>query len=97
MSVTVSPDQQLVSSRFPRSSRYNPEWVIASSSGGAHSLWMTEWYPRRFETDLCKVERNMGAVFSARCKTYPLRDGQGRDRTATLRGADSRGLLAVGA
>jgi SAM-dependent methyltransferase len=29
--------------RFPRASRYNPEWVRAGVSGGAHSLWLTEW------------------------------------------------------
>jgi cyclopropane fatty-acyl-phospholipid synthase-like methyltransferase len=31
------------STRFPRSSRYNPEWILASFSGGANPLWMTEW------------------------------------------------------
>jgi len=36
-------DKRLVSERFPRSSKYNPEWLIASASGGANSLWMTEW------------------------------------------------------
>ena len=28
---------------FPRSSQYNPEWLVASVSGGANPLWMTEW------------------------------------------------------
>jgi len=36
-------DTRLVSDRFPRSSQYHPEWVIASVSGGANSLWLTEW------------------------------------------------------
>jgi hypothetical protein len=36
-------DNRLVAERFPRSSRYNPEWLIASASGGANSLWLTEW------------------------------------------------------
>ena len=36
-------DQRLASARFPRSSRYNPDWVIGSASGGANSLWLTEW------------------------------------------------------
>lgn len=31
------------SSGFPRSSSYNPEWIIAGVSGGANPLWMTEW------------------------------------------------------
>jgi SAM-dependent methyltransferase len=29
--------------RFPRSARYHPEWIIASASGGANALWLTEW------------------------------------------------------
>jgi SAM-dependent methyltransferase len=36
-------DKRLVSERFPRSSQYHPEWVMASVSGGANSLWLTEW------------------------------------------------------
>jgi cyclopropane fatty-acyl-phospholipid synthase-like methyltransferase len=34
---------RLLSDRFPRSAKYNPEWVLASISGGANALWMTEW------------------------------------------------------
>jgi len=33
----------LLSDRFPRASRYNPEWLVASCSGAANPLWMTEW------------------------------------------------------
>jgi SAM-dependent methyltransferase len=36
-------DKRLISDRFPRASAYHPEWVIASASGGANSLWLTEW------------------------------------------------------
>ncbi len=36
-------DKRLISERFPRSSQYHPEWVMASVSGGANSLWVTEW------------------------------------------------------
>ena len=36
-------DGRLVSEQFPRSSQYNPEWVVANASGGANSLWLTEW------------------------------------------------------
>jgi ubiquinone/menaquinone biosynthesis C-methylase UbiE len=32
-----------ISERFPRSARYHPEWVVANASGGANSLWLTEW------------------------------------------------------
>ena len=34
---------RLVSAQFPRSSRYHPDWVVGSASGGANSLWITEW------------------------------------------------------
>jgi SAM-dependent methyltransferase len=36
-------DNRIVSERFPRSSAYHPEWILASVSGGANSLWLTEW------------------------------------------------------
>jgi SAM-dependent methyltransferase len=36
-------DERLVSPRFPRSSRYHPDWLLANASGGANSLWLTEW------------------------------------------------------
>src|ERR1044072_9613404 len=36
------PDR-LLSDRFPRASAYNPDWIRASASGGANSLWLTEW------------------------------------------------------
>ncbi|HUQ68537.1 MAG TPA: class I SAM-dependent methyltransferase, partial [Planctomycetaceae bacterium] len=39
----MTTDQRLVSERFPRSSKYNPDWLVASCSGGANSLWLTEW------------------------------------------------------
>ena len=29
--------------RFPRSNQYDPEWVLASASSGANTLWVTEW------------------------------------------------------
>jgi SAM-dependent methyltransferase len=39
----MTSTDMLASERFPRSSKYHPEWVIASASGGANSLWLTEW------------------------------------------------------
>ena len=39
----MTVDHRLVNDRFPRSNAYHPEWVIASASGGANSLWLTEW------------------------------------------------------
>jgi SAM-dependent methyltransferase len=39
----MSADERLTSDRFPRSSAYHPEWVLAGVSGAANPLWMTEW------------------------------------------------------
>jgi cyclopropane fatty-acyl-phospholipid synthase-like methyltransferase len=39
----MSPNQPLVAEKFPRSSKYHPEWMVASASGGANPLWLTEW------------------------------------------------------
>jgi cyclopropane fatty-acyl-phospholipid synthase-like methyltransferase len=39
----MSQSEKLISSQFPRSNKYNPEWVVASASGGANSLWLMEW------------------------------------------------------
>lgn len=36
-------DQRFVSERFPRSSGYHPDWVLASVSSAANVLWLTEW------------------------------------------------------
>jgi cyclopropane fatty-acyl-phospholipid synthase-like methyltransferase len=37
----MTADARLMYERFPRSSKYHPDWVIAS--GGANALWLTEW------------------------------------------------------
>src|SRR5215471_12366888 len=39
----LTSDKRFISTSFPRSSQYHPEWVLASVSGGANSLWLTEW------------------------------------------------------
>ena len=39
----MTTDERLLSERFPLASRYHPDWIIAGVSGGANSLWMTEW------------------------------------------------------
>src|SRR5271163_2831661 len=36
-------DKPLVSERFLRSAKYDPEWVLASVSGAANPLWLSEW------------------------------------------------------
>src|ERR1700722_12568444 len=41
--IHMASDERLLSERFPRSSRYHPEWVVANASGGDNWLWLTEW------------------------------------------------------
>ena len=38
-----SEDRRLIDERFPRATKYHPEWMLAGISGGANSLWLTEW------------------------------------------------------
>ena len=45
---TIS-DHPDISERFPRSSQYNPEWLLASVSGAANPLWMAEWLTSALE------------------------------------------------
>src|SRR5262245_22586208 len=37
------PSTRQLTERLPPSSKYNPEWVLDSASGGANALWLTEW------------------------------------------------------
>lgn len=42
-------DERFVLNRFPRSSAYHPEWVMAGISGAANALWMAEWLVEAME------------------------------------------------
>ena len=42
-------NERLISPRFPRSNAYNPKWIEACVSGGANSLWLTEWLTSAME------------------------------------------------
>jgi cyclopropane fatty-acyl-phospholipid synthase-like methyltransferase len=39
----MSPADRLARDRFPRSSKYHPDWVLAGVSGAANPLWLSEW------------------------------------------------------
>jgi SAM-dependent methyltransferase len=45
----MGADDRLLTERFPRASQYHPEWVIANASGGANSLWLTEWLAKALD------------------------------------------------
>ena len=45
----MTPDQRLRTDRFPRAAGYNPDWVLASVSGAANPLWLTEWLTEALE------------------------------------------------
>jgi cyclopropane fatty-acyl-phospholipid synthase-like methyltransferase len=38
-----------MSQRFPRYTKYDLEWIRAGVSGGANSLWLTEWLTERMD------------------------------------------------
>jgi cyclopropane fatty-acyl-phospholipid synthase-like methyltransferase len=42
-------DKRFFSERFPRSSAYNPDWIVAGLSSGANSLRLTEWLAEKLE------------------------------------------------
>jgi cyclopropane fatty-acyl-phospholipid synthase-like methyltransferase len=42
-------DERFLLERFPRSSAYHPEWVMAGISGAANPLWMAEWLVEALE------------------------------------------------
>lgn len=42
-------DERSLFERFPRSSGYHPDWILASISGGANALWLTEWLTEALE------------------------------------------------
>jgi cyclopropane fatty-acyl-phospholipid synthase-like methyltransferase len=44
-------DARLIADRFPRASRYHPDWVLAAVSGGANPLWLTEWLTERLDLE----------------------------------------------
>ena len=48
----MTSDKRFISTSFPRSSQYHPEWVLASASGGANSLWLTEWLTSALDLQL---------------------------------------------
>ncbi len=39
----MTSDQRLWAERFPRASRYHPDWVIAGMGSPSNALWLTEW------------------------------------------------------
>ena len=39
----MAAHERLIAERFPRTSKYHPEWFQAGCSGGANPLWLTEW------------------------------------------------------
>jgi cyclopropane fatty-acyl-phospholipid synthase-like methyltransferase len=39
----MTSDKPLFPERFSRSAQYHPEWVLASISGSANALWLSEW------------------------------------------------------
>ena len=45
----MATDPRFLNERFPRSTAYNPDWLIAGASSGANVLWLTEWLASALE------------------------------------------------
>ena len=60
-------NDRLASERFPRSSKYHPEWIKASVSGGANALWLTEWLTEAldFRSDMRVLDLGCGLAMSS--------------------------------
>ena len=41
--VGLSSDQRLAADAFPRSAKYDTDWVLSGAGGGANPLWLAEW------------------------------------------------------
>jgi SAM-dependent methyltransferase len=41
--IGIKLSDRLIVDAFPRCNEYHPEWVFGSASGGANSIWLTEW------------------------------------------------------
>ena len=41
--------ERLSNPRFPRASKYHPDWVIANASGGANALQLADWLSQAVE------------------------------------------------
>ena len=89
-------DTRLLSDRFPRASQYHPEWVLANASGGANSLWLTEWLDRRRWTcgPACGCwtsaaggpRRRSSCGASSACRSGPPTCGSAPRRTSSASG-----------
>ena len=60
-------NDRLASERFPRSSKYHPEWIKASVSGGANALWLTEWLTEALDlrSDMRVLDLGCGLAMSS--------------------------------
>jgi cyclopropane fatty-acyl-phospholipid synthase-like methyltransferase len=45
----MSVMERLTSPRFPRASKYHPDWVVTNASGGANALQLAEWLSEAVE------------------------------------------------
>src|SRR4051795_11687578 len=45
----MASDKLSTSEQFPRSAKYHAEWVLASISGSANPLWLSEWLAAALE------------------------------------------------
>ena len=68
--------KRLLSSRFPRASKYSPDWVTQSVSGAANPLWLAEWLAEglALKTGMKVLDLGCGRAASSifLCREYRL-------------------------
>jgi ubiquinone/menaquinone biosynthesis C-methylase UbiE len=60
-------DRHVPTARFPRASKYHPDWIASSVSGGANSLWLAEWLSQamRLEPGMRVLDLGCGRAASS--------------------------------
>lgn len=60
-------DDPFSNPRFPKTAKYNPDWILASASGGANPLWLAEWLAEdmRLEPGMRVLDLGCGRAMSS--------------------------------
>ena len=83
------PTNHLIVDQFPRSNAYHPDWVVANASGGANSLWLTDWLTSALELKSGMNVLDLGC--GCACSSIFL----AREYDVTARFVKPSGLIAI--
>ncbi len=62
MKTLANTDERFISTRFPISSAYHPDWIAAGVSGGTNPLWLAEWLSEKMDLrpGMCVLDTDQG-------------------------------------